>query len=116
MLSAPSEVLLSWVDKYEHWKAYVFNLMSSRLTDIITIVEEIIFRNVDVRLANYLLKHFKEGSQISKTHYAIESDIGISREVVNRLLKEFEDSKIISLSRDQITILNPFLLESKIKK
>lgn len=116
VLSVPSEVLLSWVDKYEHWRAYVFTLMSSRLADIITIVEEIIFRNVDVRLANYLFNHFKESNQISKTHYAIASDIGTSREVVSRLLKEFEDSKIISLSRGQITILNPHLLESKIKK
>ncbi|WP_337871711.1 Crp/Fnr family transcriptional regulator [Ignavibacterium sp.] len=116
VLSVPSEILLSWVDKYEHWRAYVFNLMSSRLSDIITIVEEIIFRNVDMRLANYLLKNFKEGNQISKTHYAIASDIGTSREVVSRLLKEFEDSKIISPSRGQITILNPHLLEAKIKK
>lgn len=117
VLSVPSEVLLSWVDKYEHWRGYVFNLMSSRLANIITIVEEIIFRNVDVRLANYLLKYFKEGqTQIARTHYAIASDIGTSREVVSRLLKEFEDSQIISLSRGTVTIINPKLLEEKIKK
>lgn len=117
VLSVPSEVLLNWIDKYEHWRSYVFNLMSSRLANIITIVEEIIFRNVDVRLANYLLKYFNEGqNQIARTHYAITSDIGTSREVVSRLLKEFEDLQIISLSRRNITIINPKLLKEKLRK
>lgn len=117
VLSVPSEVLLNWIDKYEHWRSYVFNLMSSRLANIITIVEEIIFRNVDVRLANYLLKYFNEGqNQIARTHYAIASDIGTSREVVSRLLKEFEDLQIISLSRGNITIINPKLLKEKLRK
>lgn len=44
VLSVSSEVLLSWVDRYENWRAYVFNLMSNRLANIITIVEEIIFQ------------------------------------------------------------------------
>lgn len=117
ILSIPSEVLLSWVDKNEHWRTYVFNLMSNRLANIITIVEEIIFRNVDVRLANYLLKYFYEGqNQIARTHYAIASDIGTSCEVVSRLLKELEDLHIISLSRGNVTTTNPKLLEEKIKK
>jgi len=117
VLSIPSAVLLNWVDKYEHWRAYVFNLMSSRLANIITIVEEIIFRNVDIRLANYLLKYSREGQNIiSRTHSSIASDIGTSREVVSRLLKEFEESGIISLSRGHINIINLNLLEAKIKK
>ncbi len=117
VISVPSEVLLHWVDKYEHWRVYVFNLLSDRLANIINIVEEIIFRNVDVRLASYLIKQSQSGNTtITKTHYAIASDIGTSREVVSRLLKEFEDSRIISLSRSQIKILNLELLQKKTKK
>ncbi|BDQ04055.1 Crp/Fnr family transcriptional regulator [Ignavibacterium sp.] len=117
VLTIPAEILLEWVDKYEHWRSYVFGLLSNRLADIITIVEEIIFRNVDKRLVNYLLKNAKPGhKEILKTHYAIASDIGTSREVVSRLLKEFEDSNLITLSRKSITILDSKALEEKLKK
>lgn len=115
VLTIPSEELLDWVDRYPHWRSYVFNLLTERLTDIITIVEEIIFRNVDVRLANFLLKSSENGKKlIEKTHYAIASDIGTSREVVSRLLKEFEYSGIISLSRSQISVLSTKKLIEKI--
>lgn len=117
VLSIPSEVLLEWVDKYEHWRSYVFGLLSNRLADIITIVEDIILRNVDIRLINYLLKYSRQGqNEVYKTHSAIASDIGTSREVVSRLLKEFEESHLVSLSRGSIKILNSKALEEKIKK
>jgi CRP/FNR family transcriptional regulator, anaerobic regulatory protein len=117
VISIPSPLFLEWISKHDFWRNYVFNLLSERLTAIISVVEEIVFRNVDVRLAQYLIK-LSSGSEeiINTTHQMIAGDIGTSREVVSRLLKDFEDERILILSRGSLKIIDFPSLKKKIQK
>ena len=117
VISIPSPLFLEWVDKYDFWRNYVFNLLSERLSEIISVVEEIAFRNVDIRLAQHLIKITNVNKdEIQTTHQLIAGDIGTSREVVSRLLKDFEEEGILILSRGSIKIIDYPSLNAKSKK
>ena len=74
------------------------------MADVISTVEEIAFRRVDVRIAEFLLKKANDGSKIAITHQEIAFELGSAREVISRILKDFEREGLISLSRGVITV------------
>jgi len=74
--------------------------------EIFATVEEIAFRRVDVRIAEYLAELTEEQAYITITHQEIAYELGTAREVVSRILKDFERANTISLSRGSITVKN----------
>lgn len=117
ILSFPSNLFKELVNKYPVWQQYVFTLVSERLDNVITIVEEIAFKQVDIRIAEKLFKMTDvKNFSIKLTHQELASDVGTSREVVSRILKDFEQRSIISLSRGVIKILSKNKLEDLLKK
>ncbi|MCG7996886.1 MAG: Crp/Fnr family transcriptional regulator [Candidatus Thiodiazotropha taylori] len=97
--------VIRWTDQTPAWRNYLFNLISSRLSEVIGIVEEIAFRRVDRRLAGHLIQLGKQsGARIESTHQMIASDLGTSREVVSRILKDLEQQQMISTARGVINI------------
>jgi CRP/FNR family transcriptional regulator len=117
VLSLPAGLFKIWVNKYTFWQQYVFDLVSERLDNVITIVEEIAFKQVDKRIAERLYKLLKDKTRkIQLTHQELAGDIGTSREVVSRILKDFEESGILTLSRGSIKVLNSEALKNFPKK
>lgn len=108
----PAPILRDWVERYEVWRDYVFGLLSRRLSTVIATVEEVAFRRVDARIAEFLASLTEKQVELRITHQEIAFELGTAREVVSRILKDFEQEKIIALSRGAITILNrPALLD-----
>lgn len=117
VLSIPANLFKDYITKYPVWQEYVFNLVSERLADVIAVVEEIAFKNVDLRLAEKLNQYLSKGiNPIHITHQEIASDIGTSREVVSRILKDFEARGAIEISRGSIKVINPQKLSDFQKK
>ena len=75
-------------------------------------VEEVAFARVDERLASYLLAAHDD-SRVCRTHEAIASDLGTSREVVSRILKDFERHGWVVLGRGEVTVVMPEALAAK---
>jgi CRP/FNR family transcriptional regulator len=80
-----------------------------------TLVEELTFRKLDRRLADYLQRSFvKEGlhlREVTATHEAIAAELGSAREVISRLLKEFERLGAIETARGRIRLRDAGILE-----
>ena len=111
----PAYILRRWVQRYDAWRDYVFGLLSARLAAVIATVEEVAFRRVDVRLAEFLLKLTEEQPTIARTHQELASELGTAREVVSRILKDFEREQLIELGRGSITIRHKSALQQKTK-
>lgn len=80
-----------------------------------TLVEEIVFNRLDSRLFDYLLERSENGI-MTRTHQSIANDLGTSREVVSRLLKDFQARGTLHCSRNHIEIIDfqpAFLLEPR---
>jgi CRP/FNR family transcriptional regulator len=114
VLLTPAVLMVRLVEQYPEWRRYVFGLYARRLDAVLTLVEEVAFHHVDARLAAYLLKA-SGGARgiVNRTHGEIASELGTSREVVSRILSDFEAEGLIAISRGRIGILQSEELEQK---
>jgi CRP/FNR family transcriptional regulator len=98
----PPAILRRWVNQYDVWNEFLWAMLATRFAEVLSLVEEVAFQRVDKRTAEYLLQSAGADGKIKKTHQDISSDIGTSREVVSRILKDFEHKGLITLSRGEI--------------
>lgn len=92
---------------------YTNELMAARFSDVMWLIEQVLWKSFDKRLAQFLLEESAlENSLILKiTHESIGNHLGNPREVVTRMLRYFQNEGIIQLSRGTIEILNYDKLE-----
>jgi CRP/FNR family transcriptional regulator len=88
-------------------------LMASRFSEVMWIMEQVVFMSLDKRLAIFLLEqsNIDEVDSIEITHERIANNLGTAREVVTRMLKYFQNEGMVSLSRGVISIIDRKKLE-----
>lgn len=86
----PANALREWVSTSEPMRRFIFETMSRALVDVTTLLEDVAFRTMESRLAALLLQHFDAARVISMRHEDIAAELGTVREVVSRLLENFE--------------------------
>lgn len=110
----PEAIFRRWMAQHEALRSFVFQMFATRLSEIMSLVEEVAFRRMDRRLAgrlrDLLLHDGTPRSSVEITHAQLASDLGTAREVVSRLLKEFERLGAITLARGRIALKNGALL------
>ncbi|MBT3722121.1 MAG: Crp/Fnr family transcriptional regulator [Gammaproteobacteria bacterium] len=96
-----------WFCKDSQWQQFIFSLLSHRLSSIISVVEEVAFKRIDVRLAEQFARELAKGVQVMhKTHADLAADVGSSREVVSRTLRDMAHRGLVVSSRGNIEIIN----------
>lgn len=94
---------------------FVYKLISERLLNVLSLIDEIIFRKIDERLIEFLLKKaLKDGDIIEMTHEELSIQLGTAREVISRIMKGFERDGCIQLSRGKVRIINRLCLEERL--
>lgn len=89
--------------EYPSWYQFVIETYRSRFEELLTVVDQIAFKNMDERLEWYLDRQAKTlGKDLPLTHQQIANDINSSREVVSRLLKKLEKTGRVSMERNII--------------
>jgi len=88
------------------FRKFVYKTLDQGMEDLISLVENIAFVPTHQRLAKYLLEQYKLQHPIEATHQDIANELGTAREVVSRLLKEFEHHGWVKLHRGRIEISN----------
>ena len=90
------------------------NLITSHLSDVMWLMEQIMWKSFDKRLAAFLLEECAvEGSNSLKiTHEKIANHMGTAREVVTRMLRYFQSEGMVRLIRGTVDIVD----EKKLKK
>jgi CRP/FNR family transcriptional regulator len=109
----PADVFREWVQRHEAWRDFVFELLSQRLSTVMAIVDEVAFRRMDARVADWLVQHDRDGAPIEVTHQALAAELGSSREVISRLLEDFQERGIISGGRGRVEVLDPQALRAE---
>jgi CRP/FNR family transcriptional regulator, anaerobic regulatory protein len=105
VLLLPSPIFKNFLQSYAEIQGFIYAMLSERLTAVMTLIEEVVFNRMDNRLFEYLVER-SDNAIISRTHQSIANDLGTSREVVSRLLKDFQAKKIIRCGRNHIEILD----------
>jgi CRP/FNR family transcriptional regulator len=94
------------VAEEEAFRKFIFSAYSKRLIDLLRVVEDVVFGHMDVRLAERLLKLAGDGREISATHQLLASELGTAREVVSRVLSDFQKRDLINQTRGRISLTN----------
>lgn len=106
-VALPATTVHRWLSTSPIWRDYIFGLVATRLSNIINVVEDVAFRRMDKRIAHYLCHHPTDSDQLLRvTHQEIASELGTSREVVSRILKEFEHESMIRVTRGAIALID----------
>ena len=83
-------------------------IMSSRMSDVMWILEQMLFMSFDKRLAHFLIEQsdLEKSDTLKITHEQIANHLGSAREVVTRMLKYFSEEEFILLKRGSIKIID----------
>ncbi|MCB1755533.1 MAG: Crp/Fnr family transcriptional regulator [Gammaproteobacteria bacterium] len=110
-LTLPAEAFARSMENSADMRRFVFNDYSRRMADFFVLIRELAFETLDVRLAHRLLQQAGDADSLSITHQALADELGTTREVVSRRLKEFEQLGWIQLHRGRIELSNRTALE-----
>jgi CRP/FNR family transcriptional regulator len=106
VLMIPIQLMDDMMNKYKTWYQFVVQTYRSRFDELLMVVDNIAFRNMDERLEFYLKRHAdKTGKRnIELSHQQIADDLNSSREVISRLLKKMEQRNLLKLHRNMIEL------------
>ena len=84
-------------------------LMATRFSDVMWLIEQILWKSLDKRISAFLLEEasIEQTNTLKITHENIANHIGTHREVVTRMLKYFQNEGTVKLSRGIIEIIDP---------
>ena len=110
----PAEVYQGIMEESAPVANYTNELMAARFSDVMWLIEQIMWKSLDKRVAAFLLEESAiEGSrELKLTHEAIANHLGSHREVITRMLRYFQSEGLVRLSRGRITILDEKKLDA----
>ncbi len=88
---------------------YVFAAIDKGQENLLTLIEDVAFGDMNKRLVGHLLAH--QDNTLFMTHQELAAELGTAREVVSRLLKNLERRSCVSLHRGNIEIIDRQALE-----
>lgn len=93
----------------EGFRQVLFATLAQRLNDLTHLVGRVAFQRLSLRLAQLLDQLFRDHktTRLQVTHQKLAHELGTTREVVSRLLKDHEHLGHIRLHRGEIELLSP---------
>ena len=109
----PAEIYQGIMAESASLSNFTNEIMASRFSEVMWLMEQIMWKSFDKRLAGFLLEESAlEGSAVLKlTHDSIAKHMGTAREVVTRMLRYFQGEGMVKLSRGAVEITDEEALE-----
>ena len=100
---APFDALMAHSPAF---RRLVFSKYASRMVDLQRLVEKVAFERMDKRLAQTLLALTDDRGELAMTHQALAVELGTAREVVSRVMKQFESHGWVDIRRGETRIVD----------
>ncbi|QFT93325.1 Global nitrogen regulator [Roseovarius sp. THAF9] len=100
------------VAEEEPFRKFVFDAYSRRLIDMLRVVDDVAFGRIDVRLAERLLALAGDRKEVAATHQDLASELGTAREVISRVLADFQKRGLVQQSRGRISLADKPALQA----
>ena len=94
---------------------YSHALITNHFSEVMWLMEQIMWRSFDKRLAAFLLEEstLEDTTELKITHEKIANHMGTAREVVTRMLRYFQGENLVKLTRGTVEITDPGRLRSQ---
>lgn len=89
------------------FRNYVLRTLTGRLSHMVDLITGFAFDRLDLRVAVWLAEQFERssGKPIEVTHNDVADELGTTREMISRILKDFEHKRCIELARGKIHLV-----------
>jgi CRP/FNR family transcriptional regulator len=106
ILMVPVAKASEWIKVYPEWADFIFKLYHKRFEELLSVINAVAFQKLDDRIVELLKKKagIYQSKEINITHQQLAEELGTTREVVSRLLKQMEKQQMITLSRNKIIL------------
>ncbi|RIV23111.1 Crp/Fnr family transcriptional regulator [Alicyclobacillaceae bacterium I2511] len=112
-VTVPVKTFRAWMQRSTAVQKFVYDTLHRRLTNVMLLVHEITFGKMDTRIACYLLQHtLATQPELTVRHEDIATELGTAREVVTRILRNFEQEGILVTAKGKITVAHRSGLEA----
>ena len=114
----PAEVYQSIMKTSIPVSNYTNELMASRFSEVMWLMEQIMWKRMDQRVAAFLLEEssIEDTSSLKITHETIANHLGTHREVITRLLRYFQNEGAVRLHRGTIELADVKILKEIAEK
>jgi len=87
---------------------YTSEIMATRFSDVMWLIEQIMWKSLDKRVSAFLLEEagIEGTNELKITHEVIANHLGSHREVITRMLRYFQNEGMVKLSRGTIEIID----------
>jgi CRP/FNR family transcriptional regulator len=100
-----NQIMKRWLNQDVDLQNQVYSHMASRFVTMMSLFDSLIFSKIEDRVADYLRQNTTESNNvINITHEELAVELGTAREVISRILKQFERKKLIKLARGKIIV------------
>ncbi|MFY2825351.1 Crp/Fnr family transcriptional regulator [Ruegeria sp. MALMAid1280] len=114
-VAIPRNTFDGLVAKSTVFREFVFTAYSRRITDLFTLIDDIVFQRMDVRLAARLLELADDYNVVHATHAILGTELGTAREVISRTLSEFQRRGWVEQARGEVRLTEREGLEHMVK-
>lgn len=89
------------------FRNYVLRTLTGRLSHMADLISGFAFDRLDLRVACWLHEQFERSCNrpIKVTHSDVADELGTTREMISRILKDFEHKRCIQLARGKIHLV-----------
>ncbi len=104
LIILPARLIAEWQLKYASWNKFIIRTFRSRYDELLSSFGSVAFDPIPARVKEYLNKRSKtDGSRkIPVSHQTLANELGTTRVVISRILKQFEQDGIIKQFRGHI--------------
>lgn len=104
----PVEKMEEWMIAYSSWRAYVMDSYNSRLHEMLTAIDNLVFNSMEDRIKNYLKDKMwvTKSEKLPVSHADIAKDLHSSRVVVSRIMKKLERAGLIKQQRLLVEVID----------
>ena len=109
----PADVYRQIMEESAPLSNYTNEIMAARFSEVMWLVEQIMWKSMDKRVASFLLEEsaIEGGDRLTLTHETIARHLGTHREVVTRVLRYFQNEGMVKLSRGVMDLTDRAKLE-----
>jgi CRP/FNR family transcriptional regulator len=103
-VAMPATAFRELIEREPEFRDLALSAFSRRMVELVEVIDELLLHRVDLRLAGWLLEQAAPGGAVTATHQAIAAELGTAREVVSRILKDFERRGWLGRARGEIRL------------
>ena len=103
-VAIPRQTFDDLVARSPVFREFLFTAYSRRITDLFALIDDIVFQRMDVRLATRLVELADAGGVVHATHASLATELGTAREVISRILSEFQRRGLIEQARGEVNL------------